>query len=45
MIMMGVCHGLPVSPVSSVTSASYSVMGKFVLAVLPPLLIAALSNA
>ena len=32
-------------PVSSVISASYSAVGKFVLAALPPLLIAALSNA
>ena len=32
-------------PVSSETSASYSTVGKLVLAALPPLLIAALSNA
>ena len=41
-LVTGISVGLPVS---SFTSASYSVVGKFVLAALPPLLIAALSNA
>lgn len=40
--VLGTSAGLPVS---SVNSASYSAVGKLVLAALPPLLIAALSNA